>query len=285
MMKARATLTITISLIVAYFLMSKGQLYVYPISQMYLFGVSRNNLIGALTYSFMHIGIKHLLANLLVLVPVGLIAENRFGWKDTLGVFLFSGTVAGFCYALLSPGTWVIGSSAGIAGLLVAGYMADIKKTVIVIIACVVFASFIAIPATQAVISYIETAHEKVINEKVSEIQQLNTSLRELQEKINEKKAKGENITPEIVIVQNLTQKLNETVKVKEVKEQQKQTIERGSKEEAATPPSMLIHLFGALAGLLYVYEFRVEAFEWLIDDLKGMWGRIRGKNHVRHKH
>ena len=63
-----ATLVLTGALILFYFLVSGGSSYVTPLSKMYPLGVSQNNMIGSFTYTFSHIGLKHLLGDLVALL-------------------------------------------------------------------------------------------------------------------------------------------------------------------------------------------------------------------------
>ena len=141
------TIALILIAVTAYLVMSEGQLYVNPVSKMYDYGVKSDpvciewkddlcyryscleevnntcqeyeyqvNFLGAFTYAFMHVGIKHLLINMLILFAIGWVAERKIESKHLLGIFLSSSVIAGIGYALISK-SWVIGSSAGIAGL------------------------------------------------------------------------------------------------------------------------------------------------------------------------
>lgn len=72
-----------------------------------------------LTSEFIHIGIAHLLMNLLFLIQVGPILESIYGTKNFLKIYLISGIMGGlFVFAFDSENTVSAGASTSLYGML-----------------------------------------------------------------------------------------------------------------------------------------------------------------------
>ncbi|MCD4740490.1 rhomboid family intramembrane serine protease [archaeon] len=311
MKKPYATLLIILIATATYLTMSQGNLYVNPVTKMYDYGVKRDpicerwenntcreyvcaktenntckeyayqiNYLGAFTYSFMHIVIKHLLINMIMLLAIRWVIETKLEKKLLIGIFLFSGILAGLGYALANPHSWVIGASAGVAGMLVAAYLVDVKKTIIVLTGSVLLLSCIVLPLTDYTIHQLTTSHEQQLNNTQQEIQKINETIKQVEKTIQEKQEKGENATQEIKQIQNLTKQLNQTIIKKETVTTEKETIKEGSEKEKETPASDLIHMLGALFGIVYMLAFKRISFEWFITDLKKYWNWMKKKWH-----
>jgi rhomboid protease GluP len=70
-----------------------------------------------LTYQFLHSGIRHLFFNMYALVYLGLIVENKLGWKKFLIVYLLSGICGGFASIVFRDSGGTIGSSGAVMGI------------------------------------------------------------------------------------------------------------------------------------------------------------------------
>ena len=70
-----------------------------------------------ITYQFYHAGIWHLFFNMYALVYLGLLVENKLGWKNFLLVYLLSGICGGLLSISYHEQLTTIGSSGSILGL------------------------------------------------------------------------------------------------------------------------------------------------------------------------
>ena len=82
------------------------------------------------TFQFLHANLGHIFSNMLSLYLFGPIVENYFGRRRFLAFYLLCGCSGAFVYLLLllagilhGDQTWLVGASAGIFGVLVAGAM------------------------------------------------------------------------------------------------------------------------------------------------------------------
>jgi membrane associated rhomboid family serine protease len=76
-----------------------------------------------LTYAFVHVGIWHLLGNLLVLFFFGPPLEERWGGRGFLRFYLVAAAGAALfaaLFAFLQPATWIVGASGATFGLMMA---------------------------------------------------------------------------------------------------------------------------------------------------------------------
>lgn len=75
---------------------------------------------GALTYMFLHGDLMHLLVNMLVLFFFGPPLESRWGSTEFIKFYLFCGLGGVALSFLFAPGSWIVGASAAIYGLMLA---------------------------------------------------------------------------------------------------------------------------------------------------------------------
>jgi len=82
------------------------------------------------TFQFLHANLLHIFSNMLSLYLFGPIVENYFGRRRFLAFYLLCGCSGAFVYLLLllagilhGDQVWLVGASAGIFGVLVAGAM------------------------------------------------------------------------------------------------------------------------------------------------------------------
>jgi len=232
-----ATITLSALLVFFYFVVSGGSAYVAPLSKIYPLGVSGYNIVGAFTYLFMHIGIKHLLGNLIAFIVFGAIAEQKISKTHIVGIFLASGVLGGVGYALLNPTVWVVGASAAIAGILVAAAIAEPKNALIALLLVMYFVPNVILPATDGALNQME-------KNKLIAAAKAKMGLTQLENEM------GGNYTSEALVEKMaLEEQYNMEVA-------SRQTLSSGRKTEAATPASFEIHAIGGLVAAAFVFLF-----------------------------
>lgn len=241
-----ATLSIILFSTVLYFLNSGGNPYVYPITKLALYGVSHSNpIIGGILFSFTHLGLKHLAANMTVLVILGTILEQRLKSKDVFFIFLLSGFIAGVIYTAINPEVWVLGASAAICGLIGAGLVVDTKWTIVGLVFGLYLIPIVVYPTTDFVINTYYITQQERLSENLNKLQEYNQKINEVN--TGEKKV--------------LIQEINKTEKVVAKVKNETTKLVKGVKKEAATPTANLIHLLGGVVGALYILLFHREYY------------------------
>ena len=240
-----ATLSISALLVFFYFIISGGSAYVVPLSKLYPLGISGYNLVGAFSYLFMHIGVKHLLGNLIALIVFGSILEQEINKSHLVALFMASGIIGGVAYSLLNPMVWIIGASAAIAGVLVASAIAEPKSTLIALLLVIYFVPYVILPTADGVLNQLE--ENKLISAAKAKIE-----LVEL-----ENKSDADALREKELLEQEYKQALNS-----------KETLVTGRKTEAVTPASFEIHALGGLVAALFMILFDRKI-------VNRMWGRI----------
>ena len=245
-----ATLSISALLVAFYFVVSGGSSYVAPLSRIYPLGVSGYNLLGAFTYLFMHIGIKHLLGNLIAFLVFGSILEQDIRRSHVIGIFLASGVLGGLGYAVLNPAVWVVGASAAIAGILVAAAVAEPKNSLIAFLLVMYFVPAVILPATDGVLNQLE-------ENKLMAAAKTKIGLVELENRIDGGNYTNKTLSEKLALEEEYNRELAA-----------KNTMSSGRKTEAATPASFEIHAIGGLVAILFMFLFDREIMERL-------WGGI----------
>lgn len=247
-----ATIVLALLLIVFYFVISGGASYVTPLSKMYPLGVSGYNFLGAFTYTFMHIGIKHLLGNWVAFVVFGVILEQVMDRNHVLALFMASGVLGGVGYALLHPEVWVIGASAAVAGVLVAGFVADPKKTAIAFVTVMFLVPNLILPAADIALDELE-------RQKIIAAAQAKLNIHELDELIASGNYSNETLLQKEEYEQDYLTSLGSRL-----------SLEEGRDTEAATPASFEIHMIGGFVALMFMYFFDKKI-------MKRFWRKMRG--------
>lgn len=277
------TLLLVSLIALSYLLLSPNYLFI-PNSAIMKFGFLPQGLIssflGVFTYSFIHISPQHILANVSLLLAVGIIAEQKLRPRDYLSIFFASAITAGVVFHLLSPKpTILIGASSAVSGILAASVFVDFKKA---IPAIVIFALFLSV-ASPMVSSYTASKLGLLENETQKLEKEFNETLKEeekVEEELNQTLSRLQVLKIECHEEDNETacDELNKTVEEKENKTQEKKQIEEernktqedlngtmqkknvvkeGVKREEETTTSSVVHLVGALTGLIYLGLFR----------------------------
>ncbi len=262
-----ATMLLLAMCVIAYLAVSGGEPYVYPLENLDAYGVSQSSPLGAVTYSFLHVGLKHLAGNLIVILLMGLVVERVLGWKDTLGIYLTSGIGAGLVYIFFYPNALVIGSSAAISGLILAGYAVDVKKAFVVLAAVLLLVPAVVYPGVNAGLDWITAQRTAQELEVSAERQVIEQQLFEVREQIE-----AGNYTEETL---ELEQELSLLAEEKGVECKQasvkKVTVVVGRQREETTPVSFEIHVFGMVIAALYLALFRRDAYIKFIKDFEGI--------------
>lgn len=259
------TLVLGVSLVVAYLLLTRGTAYI-PDSLLYRYSLSLSVPYTLLTHLFVHVGLFHLVGNLVPLVLFALVLETAVVWYDVVFLFLFSGMLASLLFAFANPFITLVGASAGISGVLSAALVVKPKQTMVLLVALPLLLNFGLVPALTAANDQYQAGLE-------AQHQAVQTSL---QAALN---ASAHNKSPELAAqVVALNASAQEAA-------QKVQTTQSGKAREASTPTDLLVHVYGVLAGLLYLYLFRRPAlvygrhdYEEIGDRLFNAWERLRGR-------
>ena len=234
-----ATIILTASTATIYFILSGGA--PYPLVSSIIAGALGFETLpfGAITYLFVHAGLDHLLENLVGLALFCLVVEAALSYKDALAIFFLSGVAGGLAFLAVSPQMKIIGSSAGIAGLAVAGLLADPKRGVIALAFVALLVNFAA-PALAdwaATESIKSLEQQKLVAEKTAQELAAEQRTAESQEQLK--------------IAKQLQEQLNAQADAKN--------------REAESGAADAAHVVGALVGALYIVAFRRNTiYAWM---------------------
>ena len=224
-----ATAVLTAVVLIVYVFSSSGNLY--PDSSLvgqHAYGAS-NPL--ALVFSlFFHIGARHLGSNLLPLVAFCFLLECSLPSRHALVVFFASGILSAFVFSILNPSSFLVGTSAGVAGLMTAGALLRPKWGVAVLIAVPLVLAVVALP----LVDWAASASFSALGVKTSE----------LRAEADRLQAAGQ--TQAAASVRAQAEAVNATLAQQESVRSQ----------EAVATPDEIVHLVGALVGVLYVLLF-----------------------------
>lgn len=270
----------TLLITLPYLILSYGYIFI-PNKELVMYGFSPSNLLGVITYPLLHLSPQHLFANVALLIAVGIIAEEKLNIKDYLSIFFISSIVAGIVFHILTPKPVVlVGASSAISGILAASIFIDIKKAVIAII---IFGIFLQVtsPAvtnyTQSKLKEIQAEGQNITqtyNETIKKRKEIQDILESLKNKlsllitrceegnqtacskiqeVNEtkvNKSKQEQIIEEKE--SNIKQKANQTI-INEL------ILEQGIERDRKAQTSSIVHMVGAIMGILYLAAFRKD--------------------------
>lgn len=219
-MRFKATIFLSAALVAVYFAFSNGTPYL-PSSVLNAFGLGESPA-GIFAHLFLHVGVIHLIGNLLPLIAFSLLLETVLVWTDVAAIFLASGALGGAFFAFLNPGVALIGASAAISGLMAAAAALKPKLALVLLV---------AIPLTD----FGERAFERGLLDKKTAL---------------------ENEIP-LLLAQNRTvEAVQANASLQTVSTQVEQTAE-GKAREAATPTDFAVHAFGAFVGVAFLWFFR----------------------------
>jgi membrane associated rhomboid family serine protease len=243
-----ATLTLFLLVALPYFLFSEGTLYL-PTEFLNSLALSAGQYAGLVTHLFLHVGILHLSGNLIPLLLFSLLLESVLVSLDVLIIFFASGILGGALFSLLNPAAYLIGASAAVSGLMSACTALRPKQALVLLVATPILISFVVYP----VVSFAERSSEQSLTEKQSALQS------------DLIKLVAENKTVEAAQV-------NASLKI--VEKQAAQTLE-GRQREEATPTDFLVHAFGALVGVAFLFFFRKKKLAEGIGEFESLGGEL----------
>jgi membrane associated rhomboid family serine protease len=201
------------------------------------------------THLFLHVGVQHLIGNLLPLIAFSLLLESVLSSFEVIAVFVASGVVGGALFSLLNPGAMLVGASAAISGLMAACAAAKPKAALALLVAVPLLVSFAAVPA----VAFAEQAFERGLNEKQAALQGEVASL----------------------VAQNRTvEAAAANASLQAVAAQAEQTTE-GREREASTPTDFAVHAFGAIAGVLFLWFARRDVVREGLREYESLGGEL----------
>lgn len=239
----------------AVYVYSSGGL-LYPDSELVAqnaFGSS--NPLAFLFSLFFHIGVNHVLGNLVPLVGFALLLEMTLSGRHVLAVFLLSGLAAALVFLLLNPSSFLAGASGGIAGLMTAAALTRPKWGFVLLVSIPLFMGLIAFP----VLAWASAASFSGLDQQASSLQVQAEQLEASGQFEAAAKARAE---AEAVNATRLRQAATQAA-------------------EARAVPDFFVHVAGALVGVLYVmvlFPHRVRGgFEELAGVLDALQMRFFG--------
>ncbi len=281
-MRFKLTLFLVLLTMAVYFFFSNAQLYIKQDTLVSLSFYWNNFLPGLFTYEFAHIGLKHLFGNLVLLVLVGLICEQKLPVKDYLAIYFGSGAAGAIMFSYLNPGIALVGASACIAGLMVPAIIISPRRMVMGLILVALFSVVLMMPLLgwfseslhmNAIkqVQQIEQEHENITAEKQFLFTQL-IQLNKTEEQAKKQLEEGM-ITPEeyVMIKENISKQKNTTLtKVLEKQQEEKEVLqeknktleieknlEQGISREKQMVTSVLVHAVGSMFGGIYLLVFK----------------------------
>lgn len=232
-----ASLLLSLAIVGLYFHLSGGLLY---LDQNTLDGLAlghEQSPFGFASYMFVHVGVIHLAGNLLPLVIFAVLLELSVSSIEVLVIFLGAGLFSSVLFYLLNPTIALVGASAGVSGLIGAAVSTRPKLALPALILSPLVFSLFVLPAVQ-------NASFQQQNDFFNEANQLNNQFEQML---------AENRTEEAAAT---NERLSTVVR-------QRETLQEGVQREEATPSDFLVHLFGVVFGVAYVFHFRRGLFEY----------------------
>ncbi|MEK6843214.1 MAG: rhomboid family intramembrane serine protease [Candidatus Micrarchaeota archaeon] len=225
------TIFLAVIILVAYWLLAADTPYITD-ENLGDFALTPNHPLSIISHLFIHVGIFHLIGNLLALLFFGLAIEAVLLSADVILIFLLAGTGASLLFAISNPGIPLIGASGGISGIISAAILLRPKISIGLLLLTPLLISFIFYPAAD----YASNAYSKQLeSQKIVFEEDLQTAV--------EQNKPIEEIS-----------KLNQTIQITN----EKIDITFGGKErEAQTPTDFFVHAYGAIFGGVYLYLFK----------------------------
>lgn len=213
-----------------YVFLSKGTFYI-PDLELGGLAFHLGNPFALVSHLFVHVGVLHLVGNLVPLLAFALLLERTISSFDAVGVFLFSGTLSAIVFALLNPGTALVGASAAIAGLMGALTVLKPQQSLFLLLALPLVVTYLALPGALL----LQQKEEVNLVAAAQTLQQNVTTL----------------------VVQNRTEEARQVNQTLQTVQQQVQITQKGRERERVTPTDIFVHAYGALFGIAYLYLFR----------------------------
>ncbi|NUN11058.1 rhomboid family intramembrane serine protease [Candidatus Micrarchaeota archaeon] len=236
-MRFVSALVLGFFILVPYLLFSQGTGYLPEnIVSNWSLNVGTNPVLNAVFYLFNHVGLKHLLGNLFIVLVFALLLEAVLNWKHVLAIFFSSGLIAGISFSLLNPFTFLAGASAAGAGVMAAALALRPKLALVLLLLSPLVIQFIIFPfsdyATNAQKHFLTTNQEKLASQYSQLVK--------------------ENNLPQALVVKEKLDVVSKT----------KQIVVRGETRQEETPTDFWVHAWGALLGVLYLGLFKRKELE-----------------------
>lgn len=131
----KATIGLTIALVVAFVFLSSGELFI-PTEKIKELAfnqwISPQNIFW---FWMVHAGFPHLVANALGLLIFGALVEKQLKSRHLLQLFFISAIGAPLIFTFFFPTTQLVGASGGIAGLIASALVLEPKKSILALVA------------------------------------------------------------------------------------------------------------------------------------------------------
>ncbi len=241
----KITLILASLIILVYIILSQSLLYI-PTSIILQLGFDSYNPWGLILYTFLHVSPNHIFGNLLLLLFIGTIAEQKLSNKDMLIIYFASSLAAAITFTILTPNTVLVGASAAISGLIAAAIVVDVKKTVLAIVSFSVIVFIIGPP----LLAYSQSQLDLLTAQTNDLFQKYNDTTQQLVI------AQQQNDT---AAIENLSQQLNDTYYELNASTTVQNNIQEGVDREKSSKTSSLAHIVGALVGFIYMWRIRPD--------------------------
>lgn len=230
-----ATLTLVAALASAYFYMSNALLYIPDSTVNSLAAGSPGSPLNLVSHLFVHVGIVHIVGNLLPLLAFGLVFELSATSVDLFAIFFSSGILASLLFSLLNQGVALVGASAGVSGLIGAAVSARPRLSLPLLLVVPLFFNLGLLPW----LAKIPLQQQEML------FQQENKLAGEFQELV------GQNRTEEAIVVEERIATVSAN----------REAVARGVERESTTPADFLVHLSGVVVGVAYVFFLKRGLF------------------------
>ena len=243
----KATLALALLIAGAYFFLSGGAPYISDARLQELAFHYTSLPAGLVTHAFVHVGAAHLAGNLVPLLAFGAVLESAVSSFDVVLLFFLSAAFSTSIFSTYSS-AFLVGASAGIAGLMGAALALRPKKAAVVALAVPVVLWLLLPAVSQAVASYSEgLSEEKSLLEK------------------NISALLAENRTVEAVDLNRTAAAVGERLS----------GVEKGVVREAITPSDLMVHAYAAVFGVFYVFFLKRKQFREGAGELASLGGGI----------
>jgi membrane associated rhomboid family serine protease len=248
------TTFLAVALIISYFVLAGSAFYIDSPS-LELLSVSRSlPAPGLLSHLFVHVGLEHLVGNIIPLIAFGLLLELESSALELLLVFFFSGLAGGVAFIALNPSSALAGASAGVSGLMGAAVMLAPRRTLLFVAAIMPLLVYILLlPALRYGV----------------ELQDSNAreQAQYYAEQASAFSKQGQYAQAEDALSRQRQALI------------QSDAISSGRQRESQAPSDLAVHLVGAVLGAAVIYGLRPaqaskrasEFSNWLIS---AVWGR-----------
>ncbi|MFH1779834.1 MAG: rhomboid family intramembrane serine protease [Candidatus Micrarchaeota archaeon] len=249
-MRFLSALILSVLLLIPYFVFSQGTGFLpEEIVSKYSFNASSsfNNFFFHL---FDHVGLQHLLGNLLVIVLFALILESVLSWLDVLLVFFSSGVLASLFFSFLNPATFLIGASAAAAGLMASALALRPKLSLVLLLLTPLLINFIVFPF----VDYSINAQKHFLSSQETRFNQ----------------------EVDVLVSQGRVSEANAVQQQVERVVEQKETVVVGVERQEETPTDFWVHVYGAVVGVGFLLLFKRKELRLGVKGFKEMGLSLR---------